>query len=55
MFIEMIPLSSTSIDPGLFAEEMAVPALPAVIVEAIIYSAIGVVIYEAVEIAFEKL
>ena len=54
MYMEMFPLVSTSIDPSLF-EEAALPALPAVIVEAIIYSAIGVVIYEAVEIIFEKL
>lgn len=50
MFMEMFPLASTSIDPSLFAEDMALPALPAVIIEAIIYTAIGVVI----AVVFEK-
>lgn len=55
MFMEMIPLASTSIDPGLFAEEMAAPALPAVIVEAVIYGIVTAIAGVVIAIIFEKL
>ncbi len=54
MFIEMFPVASTSIDLSAMA---SVPeaALPAVLIDAIIFTAIGVVIEKGVDILFEKL
>lgn len=54
MFIEMLPVASTSIDISALA---AAPdeALPALIVDAIVFTAIGVVIEKGVDILFEKL
>jgi|GEM_PF-6020480 len=54
MYMEMFPLVSTSIDPSVL-EGTDMAALPAVIVDAIIFTAIGVVIEKGVDILFEKL